>query len=110
MAAAVARGRPAGPGPAGNTATISALNSAHNGRAGQRGDEALDALRGWLAGNQRKTNVCAKPPRVTDLTPPRRGAVVAWGLRDWAFSAFNAEAAAAAAAEGYGLTRPMHKS
>jgi UMF1 family MFS transporter len=29
---------------------------------------------------------------VTDLTPPRRGAVAAWGLWDWAFSAFNAVA------------------
>lgn len=29
---------------------------------------------------------------MTDLTPPRRGAVVAWGLWDWAFSAFNAVA------------------
>jgi UMF1 family MFS transporter len=29
---------------------------------------------------------------VTDLTPPGRGAVVAWGLWDWAFSAFNAVA------------------
>jgi MFS-type transporter involved in bile tolerance (Atg22 family) len=29
---------------------------------------------------------------VTDLTSPRRGAVVAWGFWDWAFSAFNAVA------------------
>jgi MFS-type transporter involved in bile tolerance (Atg22 family) len=29
---------------------------------------------------------------VTDLTRPRRGAVVAWGFWDWAFSAFNAVA------------------
>jgi MFS-type transporter involved in bile tolerance (Atg22 family) len=29
---------------------------------------------------------------MTDLTPPRRGAVTAWGLWDWAFSAFNAVA------------------
>ncbi|HEY1820916.1 MAG TPA: MFS transporter [Trebonia sp.] len=29
---------------------------------------------------------------VTDLTPPARGAVAAWGLWDWAFSAFNAVA------------------
>jgi MFS transporter, UMF1 family len=29
---------------------------------------------------------------VTELTPPRRGAVAAWGFWDWAFSAFNAVA------------------
>jgi UMF1 family MFS transporter len=29
---------------------------------------------------------------VTDLTPPSRGAVTAWGLWDWAFSAFGAVA------------------
>jgi UMF1 family MFS transporter len=29
---------------------------------------------------------------VADLTPPARGAVVAWGFWDWAFSAFNAVA------------------
>jgi UMF1 family MFS transporter len=29
---------------------------------------------------------------VTDVTPPGRGAVAAWGLWDWAFSAFNAVA------------------
>ena len=29
---------------------------------------------------------------MTDLTSPRRGAVVAWGFWDWAFSAFNAVA------------------
>jgi UMF1 family MFS transporter len=29
---------------------------------------------------------------VTDLPPPARGAVAAWGLWDWAFSAFNAVA------------------
>jgi MFS transporter, UMF1 family len=29
---------------------------------------------------------------VTDLSSPRRGAVVAWGLWDWALSAFNAVA------------------
>ena len=29
---------------------------------------------------------------MTDLTPPSRGAVAAWGFWDWAFSAFNAVA------------------
>ena len=28
--------------------------------------------------------------RMSELSTPRRGAVVAWGLWDWAFSAFGA--------------------
>jgi MFS transporter, UMF1 family len=36
--------------------------------------------------------VPANLPPVTDLSPPGRGAVTAWGLWDWAFSAFNAVA------------------